>query len=88
MIVLALVIGIYSIGLSYLRIHRQLLPLILLMAGFTAIIVGHAFANGWAEAVIVPIGGLLIAAAHFVNYKCSGACKHNDHKLQLKEVAE
>ena len=59
-----------------------------LIAGFTFIIAGHAFTNGWAEAAIVPAGGLLIATAHFVNYKCSGACKHNGHKLQLKETAE
>ena len=88
MIVLALMIGIYSIGLSYLRIHRQLQPLILLAIGFMVIMLGHAFTNGWAEAVIVPIGGLFIAAAHFVNYKYSGACKHDGHKLQLKEAAE
>lgn len=88
MIVLALLIGTYSIGLSYLRIHRQLRPLTLLITGFTVIIFGHAFSNGWAEAVIAPTGGLLIAAAHFVNYKYSGACKHNEHKLELEEVAE
>ena len=88
MIVLALFIGVYSIGLSYLRIHRQLLPLALLVAGFVTIMLGHAFAIGWAEAVIVPVGGLLIATAHFVNYKYSGACKHNGHKHQLKEMAE
>jgi hypothetical protein len=88
MIVLALLIGVYSIGLSYLRIHRQLLPLALLSAGFMAIILGHAFTNGWAEAVVVPMGGLLIATAHFVNYKCSGACKHNNRKLQLEEAGK
>ena len=86
MIILALMIGIYSIGLSYLRIHRQLQPLLLLAAGFTVIMLGHAFINGWAEAVIVPLGGLLIATAHFVNYKCSGACRHTNRKLELEEI--
>ncbi|MGF7039773.1 CHASE2 domain-containing sensor protein [Mucilaginibacter lappiensis] len=77
MIVLALVIGVYSIGLSYLRTHRRPLPLFLLITGFVIIMLGHAFIKGWAEAIIVPIGGLLIAIAHFVNYKRTGACRHN-----------
>ncbi|MDN5287152.1 MAG: hypothetical protein JWR38_3426 [Mucilaginibacter sp.] len=77
MIVLALTIGGYSIGLSYLRIHRRSLPLILLISGFGIIMLGHTFINGWVEAIIVPVGGLLIATAHFVNYKCTGTCRHN-----------
>jgi len=77
MIIFALMIGVYSIGLSYLRTHRQPLPLFLLITGFVIIMLGHAFQKGWAEVVIVPAGGLLIAIAHFVNYKCTGACRHN-----------
>jgi len=76
MIVLALAIGIYSIGLSYIRIHKRLLPLCLLLAGFAVILLGHAFVSGWPEVIIVPTGGLLIAAAHFVNYKYTGSCRY------------
>jgi hypothetical protein len=86
MIVLALTIGAYSIGLSYLRIHRRPLPLILLTAGFAIIMLGHAFINGWAEAVIVPVGGLLIAIAHFANYKYTGACRHDNKEGQLEKA--
>jgi hypothetical protein len=86
MIVLALMIGTYSIGLSYLRIHRRPLPLVLLIAGFAIIIFGHTFISGWAEAVVVPVGGLLIATAHFVNYKCTGTCRHDNKVGQFEKA--
>jgi hypothetical protein len=88
MIILALAIGIYSIGLSYVRTHHRPLPLILLIMGFLIIMLGHALIKGWTEAVIVPIGGLLIAIAHFVNYKYTGACKHNHNGkgFELRKV--
>jgi hypothetical protein len=76
MIVLALLIGVYSIGLSYRRSHRKILPLILLIAGFTIIMLGHLFLTGRLEGLIVPIGGMVIALAHFVNYRYVGACDH------------
>jgi hypothetical protein len=78
MIILALIIGVSSIGLSYFNTHRRILPLILLIIGFMIIIAGHAFIKNWVEAIVVPCGGLLIAAAHFVNFKFAGICKHND----------
>jgi hypothetical protein len=74
MIIFALMIGTYSIGLSYLRTHRRSLPLILLVSGFAVIVLGHALIHGWPEAIVVPAGGLLIAVAHFVNYRCTGEC--------------
>jgi len=79
MIILALFIGVSSIGMSYFRTHRRLLPLTLLIAGFMVIIAGHLFITGWVEGIIVPLGGFTIATAHFVNYKYAGACKSCDH---------
>ncbi len=76
MIVLALMIGGYSIGLSYLRSHRKALPLILLLAGFVIIMLGHAILNNIAEAIIVPLGGLTIALAHYINNRYVGVCRH------------
>lgn len=78
MIILALVIGISSLGLSYLNAHKRFLPLIMFAAGFAVIIAGHLLIAGWLEALIVPCGGLIIAAAHFVNYRYTGACKVDD----------
>jgi hypothetical protein len=76
MIALALAIGTYSIGGAYLRVHKRPVPLYLLIAGFAVILLGHAFITGWPEIIMVPAGGLLIAAAHFVNYRYTGACSH------------
>lgn len=72
MIVFALMIGLYSIGLSYLRVHRRPMPVILLVTGFAIIILGHVFLSGRMEGIIVPAGGLLIATAHFINYRSIG----------------
>jgi hypothetical protein len=80
MIIFALCIGTYAIGLSYFRAHHRLLPIILLAAGFLVIIIGHLFVHGWHEAIVVPIGGLLIATAHFFNYRYSAKC-HSDNSL-------
>jgi len=87
MIIFALAIGVYSIGLSYRRTHHRLVPLMMLVLGFGIIIGGHAFApTGNAEAMIVPLGGLLIAAAHYVNYKYTGACNYAHKTYKLKKV--
>ena len=86
MIILALFIGISSIGLSYFRAHHRLLPLILLVSGFIIIIAGHTLISAWFEAIVVPLGGLTIAAAHFINYKYACACKTCDHTDHAQEI--
>ena len=75
MIAFALLIGTYAIGLSYLRTHHKILPIILMAIGFLIIIAGHVFVHSWHEAIVVPSGGLLIACAHFYNFKYTGMCK-------------
>ena len=84
MIILALFIGFYAIGLSYFRTHHKPLPMILLATGFLVIIAGHLFVTGWHEAIIVPLGGLLIAAAHFFNFRYAGMCANGHNMLHLK----
>ena len=75
MIAFALLIGFYAIGTSYFRTHHRILPLILMLLGFAIIIGGHLLITGWREGIIVPIGGLTIAVAHFFNYRYTGACR-------------
>jgi hypothetical protein len=75
MIILAFIIGTSSIGSSYFRMHKRVLPLLLLTIGFIIIVAGHVFISGWPEGIIVPLGGFTIAIAHFFNYKYVGACK-------------
>lgn len=86
MIIFALSIGVYAIGLSYLRTHRRILPLILLIIGFLIIIAGHLYVRSWKEALIVPLGGLLIAYAHFVNFKYTGVCRQTTPHFHLKHL--
>ena len=76
MIFFALFIGVCAIGITYVRQRHSLMPLICLIAGFVFIIAGHLFIKTWHEAIVVPIGGLLIAAAHFFNYKYSRISVH------------
>ncbi|TWI98703.1 MerC mercury resistance protein [Mucilaginibacter frigoritolerans] len=75
MIIFALFVGSYAIGISYFRIHHKILPVSLLIMGFLVIIGGHLFITSWREAIVVPIGGLLIATAHFFNFRYTGKCK-------------
>jgi hypothetical protein len=74
MIIFALCVGTYAIGLSYFRTHHKPLPAILLITGFLVIIAGHVFVHDWHEAIVVPIGGFLIATSHFFNYRYSAKC--------------
>jgi hypothetical protein len=86
MIIIALVVGISSIGTSYFKEHHHVLPLALMLAGFVTIIIGHLFITGWVEAVVVPAGGFMIATAHFINYKFVGACKAGNSFFHLKHT--
>ena len=85
MIVLALLLGASSILFSYFRTHRRLLPLLLLVLGFAIVVAGHIYIHGLAEAIVVPIGGLTIALAHFINYKYVGNCNTETHFFHLKQ---
>jgi len=90
MIIFALFIGVYAIGWSYFRTHRRLLPPVLLVAGFLVIIAGHLLVHGWHEALVVPIGGLLIATAHFFNFRYSAKCnsKHSIFPIRHNHAHE
>jgi len=84
MIILALFIGIYAIGFSYVRVHHRRLPVILLISGFFIIMTGHLLVTGWREAIVVPMGGLLIVTAHFFNFRYTGICRNENSAFHLK----
>ncbi|MDB5130728.1 MAG: hypothetical protein JWR02_477 [Mucilaginibacter sp.] len=86
MILFALCIGVYAIGITYIRVKHSLLPMVLLITGFMIIIAGHLFITSWREAIIVPIGGLLIAAAHFFNYKYAKVCARDYSAFHLRHT--
>jgi len=74
MICLSLVVGIYSLSTSYPR-HKKIQPILILTAGFILIAAGHFLLENL-EAIIVPLGGFTIAAAHLINWKYGRICKH------------
>lgn len=75
MIVLALIIGTLSLSISFKR-HRSYIPLFLLAAGFMLIITCHLCFSGSLEPVLIPLGGLTIATAHFVNWRRASCSIH------------
>lgn len=74
MIGLALIIGVASLGTSFKKHHRRKMPLLLLAAGFGLILLGHFLGSEALEPVLLPLGGVTIAAAHYVNWRFS-KCK-------------
>ena len=74
MIGLSLVVGIWSLGSSYPR-HRKALPVAILLTGFALIAAGHYLLHEF-EAALIPLGGVVIAAAHLVNWRYTRLCKH------------
>lgn len=74
MICLSLIIGIWSLTSSYPK-HRRLLPILVLTAGFAMIGSGHYLFHEL-EAILIPLGGFTIAAAHLINWKYSRSCVH------------
>ena len=74
MIVISLIIGVWSLGSTYIKQHRNLWPLIILMLGFAFIAAGHFLANETFEPILIPLGGFTIAIAHFVNLRLRKSC--------------
>lgn len=74
MICLSLVIGTWSLASAFPK-HKKLLPLLILLTGFALIGTGHYWIAAL-EAVLVPLGGFTIAAAHLVNWRYTRTCTH------------
>lgn len=68
MILLSLFIGIWSFGLSWLK-HRRIAALLIFVCGFSLILLAHMFEHGSTAHLLLPLGGLTIASAHYVNWK-------------------
>lgn len=78
MIVLALMIGMWSLGLSW-RKHRKMAALLIFAAGFAFIGMGHAFGHGSDEHLFLSAGGLTVALAHYVNWRLTLAQRGAPH---------
>ncbi|MEH6307749.1 MerC domain-containing protein [Olivibacter sp. CPCC 100613] len=82
-IALSVLIGVTSLIPSYVKYHRKLAPLLLLIIGFILIFGAHLLGLHELEPVLVPLGGFAIAGAHFLNWKLNrpyhcAACINED----------
>jgi hypothetical protein len=74
MICLSIFVGVYSLKHTYKK-HKSVFPVVVLIIGFALIACGHfAFEN--LEAILVPLGGISIAAAHIINWHYNKICRH------------
>ena len=62
------VIAVISLVPSYVRHHRKLIPIVILLAGFFLIGLSR-FAAEVNESVFASSGAALVASAHFLNYR-------------------
>jgi len=77
MILLSLVLGAWSLGKSYRKVHHRVLPIIILILGFACIVTGHFSGISILEPILIPAGGFAIASAHFLNLKLAKTCSHH-----------
>jgi len=77
MILLSLILGAWSLGKSYRKVHHRIFPVIILVLGFACIVIGHFSGISILEPVLIPAGGFAIAFAHFLNLKLARSCTHS-----------
>jgi hypothetical protein len=77
MILLSLILGAWSLGKSYRKVHHRVLPIIILILGFACIVTGHFSGISILEPILIPAGGFAIASAHFLNLKLAKTCSHH-----------
>lgn len=74
MISLSLGIGVCSLTSTYPK-HKRRTPIIVLATGFALIAAGHYLLESL-EAILIPLGGLTVAIAHYLNWKYTRNCTH------------
>ena len=79
MIGVALAIGILSLGISYFRGHRRIVPILVLNIGFLSIIAGHFTSHSYLEPILIPLGGFTIALSHYLNWRYTRHYKDHPH---------
>lgn len=72
----SMVLGVWSLGRSYRKHHQKIMPIMILMLGFTFIFIGHFAGTDVLEPLLIPAGGFIIAFAHFLNIRLSKNCTH------------
>lgn len=70
-ILFSVILGTWSLIPAYRKFHQNLKPIIFLIIGFVFILGAHFLGFHEFEPVLMPIGGMSIAAAHYFNWKLS-----------------
>lgn len=81
--IFSIVIGVSSLIPSYRKYHHNKIPLMLLVAGFVMIFGAHFLGFHHLEPILVPIGGISLAAAHYMNWKLSKAFHCHDRNCTV-----
>lgn len=76
LIVVSFVIASWSLGQSYIKQHRKFDAIFIVLIGFGLIILAHTITHNH---VLMMLGGLIIAIAHFQNWRMLNHSK----KLEL-----
>jgi hypothetical protein len=82
MLLLALVIGVWSLSHGYKKHHHSIMPLAIFFSGF-AFLVMKEFFKTYEELFLIP-GVLLIIVAHISNYRSCRVHHHHAHADDCK----
>ena len=75
MVILAISIGLYSVGSGYLKSHRQWYPLLILGLGILILLASNATGlDHDIEHIMIAIGSLGIVVAHLLNWRLCQSC--------------
>jgi hypothetical protein len=74
------VLGSVSLIPSMVNVHRRRMPLLLFLAGMTAIIAGRFTTTLFWEPVFTVTGALLVAIAHYQNLRICRSCDAHANK--------
>jgi len=69
MIIISFLIASLALIRSYNRHHGKFLALHIVITGFILIVVSRFSYASWQEVLLTSLGGVVIAIAHFVNWK-------------------
>ncbi|WP_268036793.1 MerC domain-containing protein [Algoriphagus sp. PAP.12] len=65
----SLFLALYALSHGYIRHHQKMLPILIVSLGFLIISIGLLWAPESLESVITPLGAIVIAWGHFLNWK-------------------
>jgi hypothetical protein len=69
----SLILACLSLGKSY-KIHHNKSPLVMVFFGFLSIALGHFLIKNGLEWIFLTLGGVIIATAHWRNWKLNKSC--------------